>query len=148
MANFNETYFYSSVLDDGKLKENGYGIKNVNDSKEYYVYDKNTKDYVSVNKEQYVDYIEKMEQSNEITCPLKEFNKRPIPESVKSIPKPCNHSPVREPCIHSPTSVRQIPVNYYPMGGYVRRVPEVNEVEQLRRENRKLKGLLQYYTNF
>lgn len=142
MANFNETYFYSSVLDGGKLKENGYGIKNVNDSKEYYVYDKNTKDYVSVNKEQYVDYIEKMEQTNEISCPLKGFNKRPIPESVKSIPKPCNHSPVRD------EYVRQIPVNYYPMGGYAKRVPEVSEVEQLRRENRKLKGLLQYYTNF
>ena len=57
MSNFSETYFYSSVLDNGKLNEYGCGVKNVNDSKEYYIYDSDSKNYITVDKYTYKNVL-------------------------------------------------------------------------------------------
>ena len=67
--NFRETYFYSSILDNGKLNEYGCGVKNINDSKEYYIYDSDSKNYVTVDKEQYLNYNEKMEKLEHADTP-------------------------------------------------------------------------------
>jgi hypothetical protein len=33
----------------------------------------------------------------------------------------------------------------YPLGGFVKRIPVMNEVDVLKQENRKLRNMLKYY---
>ena len=231
MSNFSETYFYSSVLDNGELNEYGCGIKNINNSKEYYIYDTDSKNYTTVDKEQYIDYNEKMEQMHGDTpppsqlpsvkkCPLtreeqEQFKQSPVQSSPPSeecpcytppLPKKCpltqqeqeqfkqrpvqpplpseecpfytpplpkkqfQQRPVQSPppfeecqCLSQPQCcvqplfrppsqrcvrpLRQSPqLHLYPMGGYVKRIPVMNELDVLKRENQKLKSMMKYYT--
>lgn len=204
MSNFSETYFYSSVLDNGKLNEYGCGVKNVNDSKEYYIYDSDSKNYITVDKEKYLDYNEKMEKlehtpkkqqqqfnktdtqqqfkqqcpftqksssqqqfnKTDTQCPLtrqqcpfaqksssqQQFKQRPVQPSSPSFWDDCqqfSQSPSfwNECCQQSPPSSPR-PLYQYPLGGYVKRIPVMNEVDVLKRENHKLKSMLKYYTSY
>jgi len=207
--NFSETYFYSSILDNGKLNEYGCGVKNVNDSKEYYIYDSDSKNYVTVDKEQYVDYNEKMEKLEQVehtttptppiskkNCPLTQQQKQhfkkgdckcpltqqqqeqfknecpyqppqpPRPLEECDCPQQFKQRPVQPPSqsfddcpcyqqipkIRIPLSSPQISHRpsrlYYPMGGYVKRIPVMNEVDVLKRENQKLRNMLKYYASY
>lgn len=213
MSNFSETYFYSSVLDNGELNEYGCGIKNVNDSKEYYIYDADSKNYTTVTKEQYIDYNDKMEKIHGDTSPLppppphtfqpeaQQFIQRP--EQPQPLPEECPYytPPLTKKCPLTRQEQKQVPLTtkcpltrqeqqqfkqrpwldeecqclspppqccmrppspcctplrpprpqlhfQYPLGGFVKRIPVLSEVDVLKRDNQKLRNLLKYYTSF
>lgn len=155
---FNETYFYTSEMTNGRLKENGYGVKNVNDSKEYYIYDANKKDYVNVDKDRYVNYIEKLEQSNEFRCPMRNVQQKqqcPLKQFKQFKQKqqcPFKKIPVR----YNPSSKRNMEFVQQPiflhqprqqqsfnLGIPVHKPVDIfTEYELLRRENKELKKIL------
>lgn len=222
MSNFSETYFYSSVLDNGELNEYGCGVKNINDTKEYYIYDADSKSYTTVDKEQYINYNEKMEKLHdtppppistpapsqpETKCPLtqqQQFKQRPVQSPPPPEECPCYTPPLTKKC--PLTSQEQLPFTkkcpltqqqqqqfkqgaerpslfeeclcsspppsqccqqlfrspppqccqqplfrpprpqmQYPLGGFVKRIPVMNEVDVLKQENRKLRNMLKYY---
>lgn len=157
---FNETYFYTSEMTNGRLKENGYGVKNVNDSREYYIYDSSKKDYINVDKDKYINYIEKLEQSNEFRCPMRNVQQKHCPVKqfkqfkqkqqcpFKKIPVRYNPSPKRDieyvqpiNFVHQPQS--QHPQHLFNLGFPVNKpVNILAEYELLRRENEELKKIL------
>lgn len=197
MSNFSETYFYSSVLDNGELNEYGCGIKNVNDSKEYYIYDTDSKSYTTVDKQQYINYNEKMEKMHGDTSPLPPPQPEARPfiqrlEQPQPLPEECPYytQPLTKKCPLSRHEQKQVPLTtkcpltrqerqqfkqrpwldeecqclsppqccmqpprpqlhfQYPLGGFVKRIPELSEVDVLKRDNQKLRNLLKYYTSF
>jgi hypothetical protein len=61
----NQTYFYSSKLEDGNIVENGYGLRISNNDKEYYIFDNNTRDYTPVDEKNYKHYVKNMSKNEQ-----------------------------------------------------------------------------------
>ena len=155
---FNETYFYTSEMTNGRLKENGYGVKNVNDSKEYYIYDTNTKDYVNVDKDRYVTNIAKSQHSTAFRCPMRNVQQKqqcPVKQfkqfkqkqqcPFKKIPIRYNPSPKRDIEFVQPINFvhQPHPSPQFNLGFPVHKpVNILTEYELLRRENEELKKIL------
>jgi hypothetical protein len=123
MSNYkNQTYFYSSKLEDGKIVENGYGLRVSNDDKEYYIFDNDARDYASVDEKNYKHYVRNL--SN---------NEQDIKRILLSGPN--FFEPRQEKLQYNQRPIRIEPQQY-------------DEVKALREENQYLRKMLYKYNAF